>query len=70
MLCKMQGVWYIVDAFLTDPPVEYKPIHFWKRIQRGVSSMLARLIIGWRVTRTEALRRADKCKPDAVRSAD
>ena len=64
VLRKMQGVWYIVDAYLTDTPVEFKPIYFWQRIQRGVSSLLARLIIGWRVTRTEKLLRLE---PKAAR---
>ena len=64
VLRKMQGVWYIVDAYLTDTPVEFKPIYFWQRIQRGVSSLLAKLIIGWRVTRTEKLLRLE---PEAAR---
>ena len=66
VLRKMQGIWYIVDAYLTDTPVEFKPIYFWQRIQRGVSSLLTRLIIGWRVTRTEVLRRLEMSQPDVA----
>ena len=64
VLRKMQGVWYIVDAYLTDTPVEFKPIYFWQRIQLGLISVLAKMVIGWRVTRTEKLLRLE---PEAAR---
>ena len=46
--------------------MEFKPIYFWQRIQSGVSSLLTRFIIGWRVTRTEVLRRLEMSQPEAA----
>ncbi len=54
---KMQGVWYIIDAYMTETPAEFEPIYFWQRIQRGVNYVLAKLIIGWRVTKTRGRNR-------------
>ncbi len=56
---KMQGVWYIIDAYMTETPVDFEPIYFWQRIQRGVNYVLAKLVIGWRVIKTRAVSRLD-----------
>ena len=45
---KMQGVWHIVDVYLTEEPVAYKPIFFWQRIKCGIDYVLAKFVIGWR----------------------
>jgi len=58
---KMQGVWYIIDAYMTETPAEFEPIYFWQRIQRGFNYVLAKLVIGWRVTKTRAMNRLDAC---------
>ncbi len=54
---KMQGVWYIIDAYMTETPADFEPIYFWQRIQRGVNYVLAKLVIGWRVTKTRGRNR-------------
>ncbi len=54
---KMQGVWYIIDAYMTETPVEFEPIYFWQRIQRGINYVLAMLAIGWRVIKTRGINR-------------
>ncbi len=54
---KMQGVWYIIDAYMTEPPAEFEPIYFWQRIRRGINYVLAKLIIGWRVIKTRGMNR-------------
>ncbi len=59
---KMQGVWYIIDAFMTETPAEFEPIYFWQRIQRGVNYVLAKLVIGWRVIKTRAVSKLDLCE--------
>ena len=56
---KMQGVWYIIDAYMTETPAEFEPIYFWQRIQRGVNYVLAKLVIGWRVIKTRVVSRLD-----------
>ena len=48
LLKKMQGVWYITDAFAAEEAVAYEPVFFWKRIRRGASFILAHVLIGWR----------------------
>lgn len=45
---KVQGVWQIVDVYMTEEPIAYKPIFFWSRIKQGIDYVLARLVIGWR----------------------
>lgn len=52
VMCKMQGVWYIIDAYRTETPAAFEPIYFWQRIRRGINYVLAKLVIGWRVTKT------------------
>ncbi len=56
---KMQGVWYIIDAYMTETPAEFEPIYFWQHIQRGVNYVLPKLVIGWRVIKTRAVNRLD-----------
>ncbi len=56
---KMQGVWYIIDAYMTEIPVDFEPIYFWQRIRRGINYVLAKLVIGWRVIKTSAVSRLD-----------
>ncbi len=56
---KMQGVWYVIDAYMTETPAEFEPIYFWQRIQRGINYVLAKLVIGWRVIKTRAESRLD-----------
>lgn len=45
---KMQGVWHIVDVYLTEEPSAYKPVFFWQRVKRGIDYVLAKIVIGWR----------------------
>ena len=54
---KTQGVWYIIDAYMTETPAEFEPIYFWQRIRRGINYVLAKLVIGWRVTKTRGMNR-------------
>ncbi len=56
---KMQGIWYIIDAYMTEPLAEFEPIYFWQRIRRGINYVLAKLVIGWRVIKTRAVSRLD-----------
>lgn len=56
---KMQGIWYIIDAYMTETPSEFEPIYFWQRIRRGINYVLAKLVIGWRVTKTRGMSRHD-----------
>ncbi len=56
---KMQGVWYVIDAYMTETPAEFEPIYFWQRIQRGINYVLAKLLIGWRIIKTRAASRLD-----------
>lgn len=58
---KMQGIWYIIDAYMTDTPAKFEPIYFWQRIRRGINYVLAKLVIGWRVTKTRVMNRLDAC---------
>ena len=48
LLKKVQGTWLITDVFMTGEAVSFAPIFFWKRIRRGLSDMLTKLLIGWR----------------------
>ena len=48
LLRKMQGVWYIIDAFAAEEAVVYEPVYVWQRIRRGAEYVLARLLTGWR----------------------
>ena len=48
LLRKMQGVWYIIDAFAAEEAVAYEPVYVWQRIRRGAEYVLARLLTGWR----------------------
>ena len=48
LLRKMQGVWYIIDAFAAEEAVAYAPVYIWQRIRRGAEYVLARLLTGWR----------------------
>ena len=53
LLKKVQGTWHITDVFMTGEAIAFAPIFFWKRIRRGISEMLTKLLIGWRcLTRT------------------
>lgn len=45
---KMQGVWHIVDVYLTETPAAYEPVFFWQRVKRGIDYVLAKFVIGWR----------------------
>ena len=45
---RMNGVWYITDAFTAEESAGYLPIFFWQRIRRGVSYLLCKMLIGWR----------------------
>lgn len=58
---KMQGVWYIIDAYMTETPAAFEPIYFWQRIRRGINYVLAKLVIGWSVTKTRVMNRLDAC---------
>ena len=54
----MQGVWYITDIFCTAEPAAFEPVHFWTQIKRGISFVLAQMLIGWRtLTETTAEKR-------------
>ena len=48
LLRKMQGVWYIIDAFAAEEVVAYAPVYVWQRVRRGAEYVLARLLTGWR----------------------
>ena len=48
LLRKMQGVWYIIDAFAAEEAVAHAPVYIWQRIRRGAEYVLARLLTGWR----------------------
>lgn len=48
LLRKMQGVWYIIDAFVAEEAVAYEPVYIWQRVRRGAEYVLARLLTGWR----------------------
>ena len=48
LLRKMQGVWYIIDAFAAEEAVAYEPVYVWQRIRRGAEYVMARLLTGWR----------------------
>ena len=48
LLRKSQGVWYITDVFTAEEVVNYEPMYFWQRFNRGASNLLVRLLIGWR----------------------
>ena len=48
LLRKMQGVWYIIDAFTAEEAVAYEPMYVWQRVRRGAECMPARLLAGWR----------------------
>lgn len=45
---KVQGVWQVVDVYMTEKPLAYKPIFFWNRIKQGINYILAKFVIGWR----------------------
>lgn len=48
LLRKVQGTWLITDVFMTGEVIAFAPIFFWKRIRRGISDTLTKLLIGWR----------------------
>ena len=48
LLRKMQGVWYIIDAFVAEEAVAYEPVYVWQRVRRGAEYVLAHLLTGWR----------------------
>ena len=48
LLRKVQGTWLITDVFCTEEAVAFAPVYFWKRIRRGCSDTLTKLLIGWR----------------------
>ena len=48
LLRKMQGVWYIIDAFAVEEAVAYKPVYVWQHIRYGAEYILAHLLISWR----------------------
>lgn len=48
LLRKMQGVWYIIDAFAAEEAVAYAPVYIWQCVRRGAEYVLAHLLIGWR----------------------
>ena len=48
LLRKMQGVWYIIDAFTAEEAVAYEPMYVWQRVRRGAECMPARRLAGWR----------------------
>ena len=48
LLRKMQGVWYIIDAFAAEETAAYEPVFVWQRVRRGAEYVLARLLTGWR----------------------
>ena len=48
LLKKVQGTWLITDVFMTGEVIAFAPIFFWKRIRRGISDTLTKLLIGWR----------------------
>ena len=54
---KMQGVWHIVDVYLTEIPTSYKPVFFWQRIKCGIDYVLAKFVIGWRAITTKAVQK-------------
>ena len=45
---QVQGTWLITDVFMTGEVIAFAPIFFWKRIRRGISDTLTKLLIGWR----------------------
>lgn len=52
LLRKSHGVWYITEVFAAAEAVGYQPVYFWQQIKRGVSYIMARVLIGWqRLTR-------------------
>ena len=48
LLRKMQGVWYIIDAFAAEEVIAYAPVYVWQRVRCGAEYVLARLLTGWR----------------------
>lgn len=52
LLRKTQGVWYITEVFMAEEATAYQPVYFWQQIKRGISFIMARVLIGWqRLTR-------------------
>ncbi len=51
LLRRLQGVWYITDVILEDAPKEFEPVYHWRRIKRGFSTLLARVLVGWQEIR-------------------
>lgn len=47
LLRKSHGVWYITEVFAAAEAVGYQPVYFWQQIKRGVSYIMARVLIGW-----------------------
>lgn len=47
LLRKSHGVWYITEAFAAAEAVGYQQVYFWQQIKRGVSFIMARVLIGW-----------------------
>ena len=45
LLRKIQGVWYIIDAFAAEEAVAYEPVYVWRRIRRGAEYVLALSLI-------------------------
>lgn len=48
LLRKMQGVWYIIDAFAAEETAAYAPVYVWQRVRRSAEYVLSRLLTGWR----------------------
>lgn len=47
-LRKMQGVWYIIDAFTAQDGGHFEPVYMWTQVKRGCSMLLTQMLIGWR----------------------
>lgn len=48
LMMKSQGTWYITDIWMEEETVAgYEPMYIWKQMKRGVSMLLARVLIGW-----------------------
>ena len=47
LLRKSHGAWYITEVFAVAEAVGYQPVYFWQQIKRGVSYIMARVLIGW-----------------------
>ena len=57
---KVQGIWYVIDIWITDMAMCTVPLYMWKVMRKSGREIMTRILIGWQAIRAAVgLRGAD-----------